>query len=371
MLPAVKPQLTENLKRLSEIIVSVDVNGRGETAHLREAFRNYALEKGFPTRLYTHSHWKHYGVSNRELMRKLITHYRDTVFPDYGLQLLVLGTMYVVHNTSEILAVGVKTGMMPNYVSLNWFGFEPLIVALRERLVEEEGSEPESYRRFYIDDRAMLQKRTVLPPPFVPLEHFNLAYPYLDQTPEQFWEAFKASPNNVTLLIGPPGTGKSSFLRCVLRARGTSEERLTFLADSASVIAHPRFMENVRDLPVGSLMVTEDSDAMLAKREDHNMEMSALLNATSGLASTDTKFVISTNLSGTQKVDSALLRRGRLYRTIHFRNLTVAEAYALREAMTLPFVDLSGFTKGVPLTDALNVTQEDCASRQESSFGFN
>ena len=370
MLPVINPSLNEKLKRISEIFVaSCAVSGNADTIW-RTAYQMYSLEMGIPLSVYVHSHWKEYGVSTKELTEKIITHYRDVMFPSYGLKLLVLAKYFVIHNDKEVMGIGLQGFGGPNYVSIRWFGYTPLIEELKKRLIEEERAEPESYQRFYIDDRNVVRDKTVVPPPFVPLEHFHLAYPYLKQTPEEFWAEFNASANNVTLLIGPPGTGKSSFLRCVLQARGVSESKPTYLADSATTIAHPQFMESVRSLPGGSVMLTEDSDAMLMKRENGNMEMSTLLNTTSGLAATDTKFFISTNLSSTRTIDTALLRRGRLYRVLEFRNLTIHEAQTLRDAMGLPYVSLDGFTNGLPLTDALNITESDCALRLNASFGF-
>lgn len=370
MLPLIPPRLSEKLKRLSEIhAATCNVSGGAETVW-RTAYQMYSLEMGIPMSSYTHWHWKEYGVTNAELTDKIMTHYREAVFPSYGLQLLILAGYFVIHNNAEIMGVGLRGLNSPSYNSIRWFGYTPLIEELKQRLISEEKPQPESYQRFYIDERNLVRDKTVVPPPFVPLEHFHLAYPYLKQTAKEFWAGFSASSNNVTLLIGPPGTGKSSFLRSVLQVRGVSEKAPIYLADSATTIAHPQFMESIRGLPSGSVMLTEDSDAMLMKRENGNMEMSTLLNTTSGLASTDTKFFVSTNLGSTRTIDTALLRRGRLYQVLEFRNLTVHEALTLRDAMGLPYVNLEGFTDGVPLTDALNVTQDDCAMRMNASFGF-
>lgn len=369
-LPTIARPLNAKLARLSEIYQALAKQSNPDLI-LRDAARLFFMERGVDSAQYTHSHWLKYQTKLETYMLELVGEYRNDIFPTWDLKLIKLQHHYVVVTDSEIMAIGAYQRAAPNYVAMRWFGYEPLIEALKACLQEREGPIPESFQRFYVDDRDTLRDKTIVPPPFVPLKHFALAYPYLKQTPEEFWDAFKASANNVTILIGGPGTGKSSFLRNVMLARGVSGEPDTFMADSVTTIGHRSFMERVRDLPSGSVMLTEDSDMMLEKRDNGNKEMSTLLNATSGVAATDTKFFISTNLSTTAKIDSALLRRGRLFQVLEFRNLKVEEAMALRDAMDLPPVDMTGFTNGVPLADALSINDDDVEVRKNRTFGFN
>lgn len=192
--------------------------------------------------------------------------------------------------------------------------------------------------------------------PLAPLNDFYSAYPFLDQSPAEVWAAFKASNANVLLLIGPPGTGKSNFIMGLLQARGWDGQ--TFLADSDEILQHPELINFVRNVTKGSLVVTEDSDGIVAKREDGNSVMSGLLNATAGLISTDTKFIISTNLSSLAKVDPALVRPGRTFRVMHFRTLTNVEAITARAGLGLPYVDFQPCSAGWTLAAILNSDED-------------
>jgi hypothetical protein len=213
--------------------------------------------------------------------------------------------------------------------------------------------------------RARKETIQVIPP----LANFRAAYPFLEETPEELWKNFQASKSNVLLLIGPPGTGKSSFLMSLLNARGWEND--TYLADSDEVLSSPGLVNFIRDVSQRSVVVTEDSDRLVAKREDGNSVMSGLLNATAGLISTDTKFMVSTNLTSLSKVDTALIRPGRTYKVLHFRKLTRDEALYARQALDLPYLDLPDDGNGFTLAEVLNTEENTLESgRQVRQFGF-
>lgn len=189
-------------------------------------------------------------------------------------------------------------------------------------------------------------------------------YPYLDMSPAQMMEAFAASSSNVILMYGVPGSGKSNYLNAMLDARGWDDK--IYLADRMDVLAHPGFPDLVRELPAGSIVVTEDSDILVGKRTEGNVSMSALLNATAGIVARDVKLMISTNLTSTRDIDEALLRHGRCFKVLKFRPLNVAQAVAIREMMDLePFEFKEGRTD-ITLAEAINaheITDERTGQR--------
>ncbi|MBW6072289.1 hypothetical protein, partial [Pseudomonas aeruginosa] len=99
-------------------------------------------------------------------------------------------------------------------------------------------------------------------------------------------------------------------------------------------------------------IITEDSDKMVAKREDGNSNMAGLLNATAGLVSTKTKIIISTNLPTLRDVDEALVRPGRAFDILTFKTLTAEQANDARIANGLEPVDFVG--NNFTLAEALN-----------------
>lgn len=191
-------------------------------------------------------------------------------------------------------------------------------------------------------------------------------YPYLDTTPAELWKDFKESNSNVMLFIGPPGTGKSSFIMEMLKTRGFDGK--IWLADTPEAVMNSAFISAIRGLDNHSVVAVEDADSLVAKREDGNVIMSGLLNTTAGLVQTNTKIIISTNLPNLRSVDEALLRPGRMYRSIEFRALDAEEATKLREAMELPVVEFDPKGK-YTLAEVLNWRENDCV-RKAQKLGF-
>lgn len=159
-------------------------------------------------------------------------------------------------------------------------------------------------------------------------------YPYFDFKPEDLWFEFAESSSHVLPLLGPAGTGKSTYARALLDARGWDNR--IYLIDSVQVLKHPGLMDYVRGLPLGSVVICEDADILLGKRTEGNEVMSTFLNTTSGIATRDIKFIVLTNLPTVDKMDDAIVRAGRNHRTMPFRELTLAEAVIVRENMQLP-----------------------------------
>jgi SpoVK/Ycf46/Vps4 family AAA+-type ATPase len=174
-------------------------------------------------------------------------------------------------------------------------------------------------------------------------------YPFLSRMPSEQIEAFLASDCNVMLLIGPPGTGKSTYLRAMLDSMG--DRRVTTM-DSQDVLMHPGLGGLIRSSAHNTVFIAEDADAFVGKRENGNPQMSMLLNLADGIIKSERKFIISTNLPSLANVDPALIRPGRCFDILEFRKLDNAEANAVR-ALTNP--DLPVFTEDrLTLAEVLN-----------------
>jgi SpoVK/Ycf46/Vps4 family AAA+-type ATPase len=102
------------------------------------------------------------------------------------------------------------------------------------------------------------------------------------------------------------------------------------------VLSHPSFNAYLSGVSDGTLFVIEDADLYVAKREDGNSKMSALLNAISGITKSNIKFLIATNLPTLRHVDPALYRPGRAFRVMEFDKLNAEEAVAARASYNLP-----------------------------------
>lgn len=209
-------------------------------------------------------------------------------------------------------------------------------------------------------------------------------YPYINGGVENLMREFLASEENAMIWYGPPGTGKSSALRGMVRSMNI----LPIIAIKATVFQHRNFLRDIfaysdetmqemmleskvkdafgneKDQLKGLLprsrisdylkekwnydrteaqkarvpvIVIEDSDLLISKREDHNSLMAQMLNELDGISSNQNrKIIFTTNKMNLSHVDEALLRPGRCFDKIFFRNLTAEEAIAARKAAGLP-----------------------------------
>ena len=192
-------------------------------------------------------------------------------------------------------------------------------------------------------------------------------YPFLKLSLDEYFERFMSSNENVLVLYGPPGTGKSTFLRSLI-AQKTTESWLTY---NKSVIESDHLINGFYNSKA-ELLALEDIDKYMGARGDGNSLMSSFLNSSEGIVQRkDKKIVFSTNLATIDKIDSALLRRGRCFDVIKFELLTVPQARAVEEQMGLPAQDLSSKANWT-LSEILNPLSDDLQSsnRNNKAIGF-
>jgi hypothetical protein len=155
-------------------------------------------------------------------------------------------------------------------------------------------------------------------------------YPFLEEEPlASYYDRFLASQANILLLIGPPGTGKTTFIRGLL-AHSNSSAIVTY--DSAILEKDYLFARFIEDET--GVMVLEDSDNFLKARSDGNTMMHRFLNVGDGLVTTKgKKLIFSTNLPSIRDVDPALVRPGRCFDILNFAPLNGEQAAKLAEKL--------------------------------------
>lgn len=163
-------------------------------------------------------------------------------------------------------------------------------------------------------------------------------YPFIDDI-DTWIEDFFNSKSNVLILLGAPGTGKSSLIREIL-SRTSKDIYVTYdenLIKGEEL--YVKFLGNVLESNDQSgILVLEDADIVLMDRENHgNSAMSKLLNLSDGIIdSVDTKFIFTANLENVDQIDHALTRPGRCYDIVEFRKLTYDEAAIAADKAGLP-----------------------------------
>jgi hypothetical protein len=163
-----------------------------------------------------------------------------------------------------------------------------------------------------------------------PKPGYDAFYPWITEGLTAYIDRFAASDDAVLVLLGEPGTGKTSFIRQLIwRTRWncavTYDEQL-LRADSLFV----DYMTNDEE----DLLVVEDADLFLTSRErDRNDMMARFLNVSDGLFKTSSvkKLIFTANLTQPQQIDNALLREGRCFDCMIFRALKYDEALSAAE----------------------------------------
>lgn len=165
----------------------------------------------------------------------------------------------------------------------------------------------------------------------VPLNYrkaIRSAYPWIDSSYvelNEYLDEYINSDSSVLILIGPPGSGKTTFIKnLIYRSKGNAK-----VAYDPKVMTEDDFFAGFID-DDSKFLVMEDADDFLQSRTEGNSMMHKFLNVSDGLISAaDKKLVFSTNLPNVSDIDEALMRPGRCFDVIQFRKLTRDEAQAV------------------------------------------
>lgn len=142
----------------------------------------------------------------------------------------------------------------------------------------------------------------------------------------------KKNDKGLVLLHGKPGTGKSSYIRYLI---ASIKKDVIFLPPNmAGAITNPNLISILIDNP-NSIFVIEDAENIVVDREkDGNSPVSALLNISDGLLSDCLNIqVICSFNTDISKVDSALMRKGRLIAKYEFKELETRKAQLLSKKL--------------------------------------
>jgi hypothetical protein len=178
-----------------------------------------------------------------------------------------------------------------------------------------------------------------------------------------YYDRFLESSASILLLIGKPGTGKTSFIRGLLQHASLN----AMVAYDPAVLSKDYVFASFVEGDAG-VFVIEDADILLSARKDGNDMMHRLLNVGEGLVTAQgKKMIFSTNLPSVKDIDPALVRPGRCYDILNFEELSYQQAKIFCEKVNIEMPD----TKKDSYTLAELYHQQEHAKKTSSKgFGF-
>lgn len=167
-------------------------------------------------------------------------------------------------------------------------------------------------------------ERTRFKPIPVKDDRFDLFYG--KEFPHEKMQQFvTGTTENLLLLHGDPGTGKSNYIKHLIK---NSEKKVIYIPPSMlSVISSPGFVSFMM-ANKNSILLIEDAEEVLSV--DRNSATNNLLGVTDGFLKDALGLkVIATFNCPIGKIDPALMRKGRLYLEYKFDQLSVDECKTL------------------------------------------
>lgn len=151
----------------------------------------------------------------------------------------------------------------------------------------------------------------------------------LKQTHDQIMTFIRAKhQSGLVLLHGEPGTGKSTYIRHLIRS---TDKKVIFLPPGlAGSLDAPSFTSFLIE-NANTVFVIEDAEDLITSRESgRNSSISMILNLTDGLLGESLGIkIVATFNTDLRKIDKALLRKGRLIALYEFKKLEKERAAKL------------------------------------------
>lgn len=200
-------------------------------------------------------------------------------------------------------------------------------------------------------------------------------YPWIKCPLREYYQRFLDSNAQILVAHGPPGTGKTSWIRDFLCEMNLN----AFISYDTKVLTSDQTFVNYLLDPLYNAIILEDSDDFLtAARGDNDKLISKILNISDGLIKLPKKkLIFSSNLPTIRDIDSAIIRPGRCFDVLEFRRLTGAEAAVAAKDIniTLKENDKNGYSLaelfGMKiLQEATDPLLTDHGSKFDRGIGF-
>jgi hypothetical protein len=175
------------------------------------------------------------------------------------------------------------------------------------------------------------------------------------------------SDKGIILLHGDPGTGKTSYIKYLTSL--IQDKDILFVPPSmAEMLSEPSIIPFLMEHK-NSILIIEDAERVISDREGNGSSagVSNILNITDGILGDCLGIqVIATFNMKREKIDQALLRKGRLIAEHKFEKLNVDETNKLLKHLEKN----QEVNEGMPLADIYNIDVELIKTPNKSKLGF-
>ncbi len=165
----------------------------------------------------------------------------------------------------------------------------------------------------------------------------------------------KSHDKGIILLHGDPGTGKTSYIKHLTSL--VKEKDILFIPPSmAEMLSESTIIPFLMDHK-NSILIIEDAERVISDREGNGSPagVSNILNLTDGILGDCLNIqVIATFNMKREKIDQALLRKGRLIAEHKFEKLSVDDTNTLLKSLKKDYV----VEEGMVLADIYNIDTE-------------
>lgn len=173
----------------------------------------------------------------------------------------------------------------------------------------------------------------------------------------------------IILFHGDPGTGKTTYIKYLTKL--IKEKEILFIPPSmAEILSEPSIIPFLMDHK-NSILIIEDSERVISDRETNGSSagVSNILNLTDGILGDCLGIqIIATFNMKKEKIDQALLRKGRLIAEHKFKQLTTDETNKLLKYLGKDQI----VNEGMVLGDIYNIDSEVFKSENKTGrIGFN
>jgi hypothetical protein len=282
-------------------------------SHYEEEFINYAQIE-WRLKLFN---------SGRNIYERKITTLKTwlpDIIPDYE-QLLQEGNKSHAIVNDNYFITSITDSIVTDTVVIS--PDESLLQDICNKILDHHTNEPPPRVRWVYDEDGTSVR--------LPIDTSNLPrkefYPFLtDETLAQYYDRYVASRSNILVLMGPPGTGKTSFIKGLIN----HTRKGAILSYDNSILERDSIFTNFMS-GNDMFMVLEDADTFLGSRnKTRNTVMHRFLNVGDGLISTSHKKIIfSTNLPSLRDIDPALIRPGRCFDVVKFDKLNKQQCLSI------------------------------------------